>query len=156
MDGMIELDIMGIRVEVPSNAPMLLLKESGGQRYLPIWIGAAEASAIVNALEGIVPPRPMTHDLMADLLAELGHGQVVGRITSVVDGTFHAELVVHGRAIDARPSDVVALALRSGFTVSCPPELLDQVGVELFEAAEDEVEKFREFLDNISPDDFEH
>lgn len=152
---MIELDIMGVRVEVPSNAPMLLLKESDGHRYLPIWIGAAEASSIVNALEGIVPPRPMTHDLMADLLSQLGHVDVEGRITTVEDGTFYAELWVEGRAISARPSDVVALALRAGFKVTCPPELLDQVGVELFEPAEDEVEKFREFLDTITPDDFE-
>ncbi|WP_341728283.1 bifunctional nuclease family protein [Brooklawnia sp.] len=153
---MIQLDIMGVRVEVPSNAPMLLLKESGGVRYLPIWIGAAEASAIVNALEGIVPPRPMTHDLMADLLSQLGHVDLQGRITTVVDGSFYAELWVDGHAISARPSDVVALALRSGFTISCPAELLDQVGVELFEPAEDEVEKFREFLDQITPDDFEN
>lgn len=152
---MIELDIMGVRVEVPSNAPMLLLKESGGQRYLPIWIGAAEASAIVNALEGVVPPRPMTHDLMADLLSQLGHVDIEGRITNVEDGTFYAELWVDGHSISARPSDVVALAVRSGFKVTCPPELLAQVGVELFEPAEDEVEKFREFLDNITPDDFE-
>lgn len=152
---MIELDIMGVRVEVPSNAPMLLLKESGGQRYLPIWIGAAEASAIVNALEGVVPPRPMTHDLMADLLAQQSHIDVEGRITTVVDGTFYAELWVGGHPLSARPSDVVALALRVGFKVLCAPELLDQVGVELFEPTEDEVEKFREFLDTITPDDFE-
>ena len=101
---------MGLRVEVPSSAPMLLLKESDGQRYLPIWIGATEASAIVNALEGIVAPRPMTHDLMADILSQLGHVDVEGRITDVVDGTFYAELVVDGRTISARPSDVVALA----------------------------------------------
>ncbi|NLA28679.1 MAG: bifunctional nuclease family protein [Propionibacterium sp.] len=153
---MVKLDIMGVRVEVPSNAPMLLLKESGGERYLPIWIGAAEASAIVNALEGIVPPRPMTHDLIADILSQLGHVDLEGRITTVTDGTFFAELWVDGHAISARPSDVAALALRSGFKISCTEELLDQVGVELFEPAEDEVEKFREFLDQISPDDFEH
>lgn len=147
---------MGVRVEVPSSAPMLLLKESAGHRYLPIWIGAAEASSIVNALEGIVPPRPMTHDLMADLLSQLGLVDVEGRITSVVDGTFFAELIVDGRTISARPSDVVALALRAGFKVTCTPELMDQVGVELFEPAEDEVEKFREFLDHVTPDDFEH
>lgn len=153
---MVNLDIMGVRVEVPSNAPMLLLKESDGERYLPIWIGAAEASAIVNALEGIVPPRPMTHDLIADILSQLGHVDLEGRITTVTDGTFFAELWVDGHAISARPSDVAALALRSGFKISCTEELLDQVGVELFEPAEDEVEKFREFLDQISPDDFEH
>ncbi len=152
---MIELDVMGVRVEVPSNAPLLLLKESGGPRYLPIWIGAAEASAIVNALEGVVPQRPLTHDLMADMLAELGHREIAAEITTVIDGTFYAELTIDGHVISARPSDVVALALRSGFRVRCPAVLMDQVGVELFEPAEDEVEKFREFLDTITPDDFE-
>ena len=68
-----ELDVVGVRVEMPSNAPMVLLREVGGSRYLPIWIGAAEAAAIANAQEGIVPPRPLTHDLMVDTLSTLGH-----------------------------------------------------------------------------------
>ncbi|MFB9619312.1 bifunctional nuclease family protein [Brooklawnia cerclae] len=153
---MVELDVMGVRVEVPSNAPVLLLKEAGGRRYLSIWIGAPEASAIVNALEGVVPARPMTHDLIAEILSELGATEMEGRITAMDDGTFYAELVVDGHTISARPSDVVAVALRSGFKITCAPELLDEVGVELFEPAEDEVEKFREFLDTITPDDFEH
>ena len=101
---MVKLDIMGVRVEVPSNAPMLLLKESGGERYLPIWIGAAEASAIVNALEGIVPPRPMTHDLITDILSQLGHVDLEKHITTITDNTFFAELWVDGHAISARPS----------------------------------------------------
>jgi bifunctional DNase/RNase len=69
-----ELDVVGVRVEMPSNAPMVLLREVGGSRYLPIWIGANEASAIANAQEGVVPPRPLTHDLMVDTLQTLGTG----------------------------------------------------------------------------------
>ncbi|MEL4359373.1 MULTISPECIES: bifunctional nuclease family protein [unclassified Luteococcus] len=155
-----ELDVVGVRVDVPSNAPILLLQESGGSRVIPIWIGAAEASAIANALEGVVPPRPLTHDLMAQLLSELGHTQVSARITAMKEGPeeggiFHAELEVDGHVLSARPSDVVALAVRSGIVITAPEELLDQVGVELEQPAQDEVERFREFLDSVSPDDFE-
>ena len=128
-----ELDVLGIRVEMPSNEPILLLQEVGGSRVLPIWVGANEASAIAHALEGIVAPRPMTHDLVVQLLS----------------------LEVDGQVIEARPSDVVALAVRSGITLSAPEELLAQVGVEVDEPVKDEVERFREFLDNINPDDFE-
>ena len=155
-----ELDVLGVRVDMPSNQPILLLQESGGSRVLPIWIGAAEAASIAQALEGRVPPQPMTHDLMASLLAELGHTDVHGRITEMVEtaeggGTFHAELEVDGHVIPARPSDLVALAVRSGIVLSAPESLLDQVGVEIEEPAKDEVERFREFLDHVNPDDFE-
>ncbi|GAA1395861.1 bifunctional nuclease family protein [Luteococcus peritonei] len=150
-----ELDVLGIRVEMPSNEPILLLQEAGGSRVLPIWVGANEASAIAHALEGIVPPRPMTHDLLAQVLSRLGHHQVQARITSMSDGIYAAELEVDGEVIEARPSDVVALAVRSGITLSAPEDLLAQVGVEIEEPDQDEVERFREFLDNINPDDFD-
>lgn len=155
-----ELDVLGVRVDMPSNSPILLLQESGGRRVLPIWIGAAEAASIAHALEGLVPPRPLTHDLLAELLAELGHTQIAGRITRMEPGpdgggTFHAELEVDGHVVGARPSDIVALALRSGVVLTCPEELLEQVGIELDEPDQDEVERFRAFLDEISPDDFD-
>ncbi|MGJ6979103.1 bifunctional nuclease family protein [Aestuariimicrobium soli] len=149
-----ELDILGVRLDLPSR-PMLLLRESGGQRCLPIWIGAAEASAIASAMEGLVPPRPLTHDLFAEVLSELGHTEIAGRITGMTDGTFLGELEIDGHVISARPSDVVALAIRAGIVVTCTSELLDQVGVVLESEGDDEVEKFREFLDNVTPDDFE-
>lgn len=149
-----ELDILGVRLDLPSR-PMLLLRESGGARCLPIWIGAAEASAIASAMEGLVPPRPLTHDLFAEVLTELGHTELAGRITAVTDGTFMAELEIDGHIISARPSDVVALAIRAGIVVTCPDDLLEEVGVVLETEGDDEVEKFREFLDNVTPDDFE-
>lgn len=148
-----ELDVLGVRLTMPGYGPLLLLQEVNGRRCLPIWIGANEASAIANALEGLVPPRPLTHDLFVSTLAELGHSQLRGRVVSVTDGAFVGELEVDGHVISARPSDLAALAVRAGIPLSCPEELLDQVGIELDEP--DEVEKFREFLDEVSPEDFE-
>lgn len=150
-----ELDVIGVRMDAPTGSPILLLRESGGSRVLPIWIGAGEAAAIAQAMDGLVPPRPLTHDLVVDLLAVLGHDQVQGRITDMVNGTFLAELHVEGHVVQARPSDVVALAVRSGMGVVAPEELLDRVGIELEEPAQDEVERFREFLDHVNPDDFD-
>ncbi len=149
-----ELDVLGVRVPAPGNGPLLLLQEVEGTRCLPIWIGTNEASAIANALEGVVPPRPLTHDLLATVLAELGHTHVQGRVTGMSDGVFRGELEVDGHVIDARPSDLAALAVRCGMPLSCPAELLDEVGVDIDEP-DDEVEKFKEFLDHVSPDDFE-
>jgi uncharacterized protein len=149
-----ELDVVGVRVEMPSNLPMVLLREVGGTRYLPIWIGAAEASAIANAQEGIIPPRPLTHDLMVDTLKTLGHRLTEIHITELDNGTFYAVLLVDGIEVSARPSDAIALALRVGSEIYCAEEVLDQAGIEIPDAEEDEVEKFREFLDQIDPDDF--
>ena len=106
--------------------------------------------------EGEAGFRARERDLLAEVLSELGHTEVSGRITEVTDGTFMAELEIDGHVISARPSDVVALAIRAGIVVTCPAALLEEVGVVLEEeAGDDEVEKFREFLDNITPDDFE-
>ncbi len=149
-----ELDVVGVRVEMPSNAPMVLLREVGGRRFLPIWIGANEASAIANAQEGVVPPRPLTHDLMVDTLSTLGHRLSEVRITELDGGTFYAILLVDGVEVSARPSDAIALALRIGSDIYCADDVLDEAGIEMPETPEDEVEKFREFLDNVDPDDF--
>ncbi len=149
-----ELDVVGVRVEMPQNVPMVLLREVGGHRYLPIWIGAGEASAIANAQEGVVPPRPLTHDLMADLLTALGHRLVAVHITELRRGTFYAVLRFDQTEVSARPSDAIALALRTGAEIHCAEEVLDEAGVEVPEEEEDEVEKFREFLDQVTPEDF--
>lgn len=150
-----ELDVVGVRVEMPSNNPMVLLREVGGVRYLPIWIGAGEASAIANAQEGVVPPRPLTHDLMVDALSTLGHRLTEVHITELTGGTFYAVLLVDGVEISARPSDAIALALRIGSDIYCAEDVLDEAGIEMPEQEEDEVEKFREFLDEVSAEDFE-
>lgn len=160
-----EMDVMGVRVEMPSNIPMVLLREVGGSRYLPIWVGANEASAIASALEGLVPPRPLTHDLMVDVLGDLGHALDSVRVTRLNDeGTFFAELIIDGTAISARPSDAIALAIRAGADILCADEVLDTAGIDVpddaadgeqSEDSEEVVEEFREFLDHVSPDDFD-
>jgi bifunctional DNase/RNase len=147
---------MGVRVEMPSNQPIVLLREVSGERYLPIWIGAVEATAIAFAQQGVVPPRPLTHDLMKDLLEALGQELTEVQITDMKDGVFYATLVFgSGVEVGARPSDSIALALRTGSRIVCAEEVLDEVGLAVPAEQEDEVERFREFLDHVTPEDFE-
>lgn len=149
------MDVVGVRVEMPSQQPVLLLKEEEGERYLPIWIGPVEASAIAYAQNGITPPRPLTHDLMRDVLEACQLGLTEVRINAVHESTFYADLVFsNGVEVSARPSDSVALALRTGATIFCTEEVLGAEGVAMPSEQEDEVEKFREFLDTITPEDF--
>ncbi len=151
-----EVDVMGVRVEMPSNQPIVLLREVTGERYLPIWIGAVEATAIAFAQQGVVPPRPLTHDLMKDLLDALGQELTEVQITEMKDGVFFATLVLgSGVEVGARPSDSIALALRTGSRIVCAEEVLDEVGLAVPAEQEDEVERFREFLDHVTPEDFE-
>ncbi|TIC87631.1 bifunctional nuclease family protein [Nocardioides sp. GY 10113] len=151
-----EVDVMGVRVEMPSNQPIVLLREVSGDRYLPIWIGAVEATAIAFAQQGVVPPRPLTHDLMKDILTATGNDLEQVRITDVRDGVFFATLVFSsGAEVSARPSDSIALALRTGTTIYCDEGVLDEAGLAVPTEEEDEVERFREFLDHVSPEDFE-
>jgi uncharacterized protein len=151
----IDVEVVGVRVEMPANQPVLLLRESKGQRYLPIWIGAVEATAIAFAQQGVEPPRPLTHDLMRDLLAHFNQSLASVQITSLEDGVFYADLVfADGTSISARPSDAIALALRTGATTVVAEDVFDVAGVESPEEEEEEVEAFREFLDQVSPEDF--
>jgi bifunctional DNase/RNase len=150
------MEVVGVRVEMPSNQPIVLLKETDGDRYLPIWIGAVEATAIAFAQQGVVPPRPLTHDLMKDVIGALDADLQEVRITEVRDGVFYALLVFSsGAEVSARPSDSIALALRTGTRIVCAEEVLDEAGLAVPAEQEDEVEKFREFLDNVTPEDFD-
>jgi uncharacterized protein len=150
-----QMEVIGVRVEMPSNSPIVLLKEAQGDRYLPIWIGAVEATAIAFAQQGMVSLRPLTHDLFRDVL-EVLHVQLrTVNITALRDGIFYADLVFsNGAEVSARPSDSIALALRTGAQIFASEEILDEAGVAIPDEQEDEVEKFREFLDTISPEDF--
>jgi bifunctional DNase/RNase len=150
-----ELTVVGVRVELPTNQPIVLLKESAGDRYLPIWIGAVEATAIAFALQNVVTARPMTHDLMKDLLDGLGVGVRAVQIVDLQDGIYYANLVLdNGVEVSARPSDSIALALRTGATIFADESVLAEAGIPIADEQETEVEKFREFLDQISPEDF--
>ncbi len=151
--------MVGVRVEMPSNQPIVLLREVGGDRFLPIWIGAVEATAIAFAQQGVVPPRPLTHDLFKTVLDAVGAQLEQVRITEVREGTYFAELVFAGGIeVSSRPSDSIALALRTGAPIFATEPLLDEAGVEMADTdsdeQDDEVERFREFLDQVTPEDF--
>lgn len=153
---MIEVEVVGVRVEMPSNQPIVLLREVDGERYLPIWIGAPEAAAIAFAQQGVLPPRPLTHDLLKNVLEATGNVLTEVRITEMSEGVFYATMVLDTSVeIEARPSDSIALALRTGARIVCADALLDEVGIAVPDEREEEVEKFREFLDHVSPEDFE-
>ena len=152
---MIPVEVVGVRVEMPSNQPIVLLKESGGIRYLPIWVGAVEATAIAFAQQGIVSQRPMTHDLLIEITTTLGSSIESVHLVELRDGIFYANLnLAEGKVVSARPSDAIAIALRTSAHIFATEELFGQAGVEIPDSNEDEVEKFKEFLDHVNPEDF--
>ncbi len=163
------MQVVGVRIEMPSNQPIVLLKEIDGVRFLPIWVGAVEATAIAFAQQGVIPPRPLTHDLMQDIVESLDATLTAVQVTAMEEGVFMASLLIRnpdGNAvsISARPSDAIALALRTHSNILADSDLLDNVGIEIPEdVAQDalnasgessEMERFREFLDQINPEDF--
>ena len=150
-----ELSVVGVRVELPSNQPIVLLKEVDGDRYLPIWIGAVEATAIAYEQQGVKPPRPLTHDLLRDILTALNAPLRAVEIMELKDNVYFADLLLgDGVRVSARPSDSIALALRVGAPIRCAEQILTDVGIVIPDEQEDEVEKFREFLEQVTPEDF--
>jgi bifunctional DNase/RNase len=166
---MVAMQVVGVRIEMPSNQPIVLLKEIDGVRFLPIWVGAVEATAIAFAQQGVIPPRPLTHDLMQDIVESLDATLTAIQVTAMEEGVFMASLLIRdpdGNAVSvsARPSDAIALALRTHSNILADSDLLDNVGIEIpDDVAEDalnasgessEMERFREFLEQINPEDF--
>jgi len=151
-----EVSVVGVRLQLPESQPIVLLKEVQGERFLPIWIGPVEATAIAVAQSGMAPPRPLTHDLLRDLLTALEAQLQAVQITELRDSVFYADLVfVSGLRVSARPSDAIALAMRTGTTIYADESVLAEAGIAIPDEQENEVEKFREFLDTISPEDFQ-
>jgi bifunctional DNase/RNase len=163
----IPVEVVGVRIEMPSNQPILLLKEIEGSKFLPIWIGSTEASAIAFSQQGVNPSRPLTHDLIADLLERTGAILTAVHITDLAEGVFYADLILRNESgplatLTCRPSDAIAIALRCKSNILVDLDLLESAGIEIPEGslpAEgvgglDEVEAFREFLDQINPEDF--
>jgi bifunctional DNase/RNase len=157
------MELVGVRVEIPANTPMVLLQEQQGeQRLLPIMIGGAEASAIHYALEGVEPPRPLTHDLFVNVLERLGVSLDRVVVTEIRDHTFYADLHLvtpsGPQVVSSRPSDAIALAVRFGAPLFAAEELLDEVGQrpapEPEEEAEEIIDEFKDFLKTVNPDDF--
>ncbi len=165
---MAEMELVGVRVEMPSSSPIALLREVGATgRVLPIFIGAPEATAIAFALEEVVTPRPMTHDLLQNVLDDLGVSLEKVSITELRDGVFIAELELHAHdgvhTVSSRPSDAIALAARTGAPIFAAESVLAEAGyIEDPEEADDAdpvqseeiVEEFRDFIDSVNPEDF--
>lgn len=158
---MVEVEVVGIRVELPANQPVLVLRDRAGDRYLPLWIGSSEATAISLALDEVAPPRPLTHDLLVNVIDHLDDQVMSASITELIDGVYYAQLdFANHDAVTARPSDAVAIALRCGVPIYVAQEVFDEAGMDVvtddedLDNPEEEVEKFRAFLDEINPEDF--
>ncbi len=158
------MELVGVRVQMPTNAPILLLREAAGnRRTVPIYIGGPEAHAIDLALSETKTARPMTHDLVINILGRLGAKLERVVITELRQGTFYAELYLRdgtgeAMSMSVRPSDAVALAVRTGTPIFAEESLVDDAGIEEAEQSEEDeeeiVEELRRFLDEVSPDDF--
>ena len=157
------VEVVGVRIEMPSNQPIVLLKEMEGNTFLPIWVGSVEATAIAFAQQELRPQRPLTHDLIVDLLENIGVSLTAVHITDMKDGIFFAELQLRNEdgpipPVSARPSDAIAIALRTKTNILVKQDLLASAGIQIpapgAGESEDEVEAFREFLDHINPEDF--
>ena len=166
---LVQVEVVGVRIEMPSNQPIVLLKELEGTRFLPIWVGAVEATAIAFAQQGLEAQRPLTHDLIRDLLDRVDITLTSVHITEIKDGVFYSELQIRDASstlltLSARPSDAIAIALRAHSNILANSDLLDEIGIDIpdqlsqsgetGEGSDQELERFREFLDQINPEDF--
>jgi bifunctional DNase/RNase len=158
---MTEVQLIGVQFQQPTNQPVLMLRESSGDRYLPIWIGNPEAQAIILEQQGVEPPRPMTHDLITEMIDGLQAEVSKVTVTEMRDNTFYALIQLSTTGpdveVDARPSDAIAVAVRTGAPIFAADDLLDENAIEFEHEPEDDedmVEKFKEFLDQVTPEDF--
>jgi uncharacterized protein len=168
-----EMVIYGVSFDMVGKQPIVLLKTADGNRFLPIWIGHAEAAAILVKLQNHVPARPMTHDLLNDMLAQLQTEVVSIAVTEMRENTYYARITLKQNGsemeIDSRPSDAIALAVRAGAKIYVADDVIEESGVEFEgEVTEEDMaevagmsrlseldpEEFRQFLDTVSPDEF--
>jgi len=153
-----EMLIHGVNLDVMTNQPVLILKDTAGKRFLPIWIGQFEATAILLELQGIKTSRPLTHDLLKSLLETLNADVQRIVINDIEDGTFYARICLRRDSvdfeIDARPSDAVALAVRVKVPIFASDKVVERATIISETAEEEEIKRFRDFLENISPEDF--
>jgi uncharacterized protein len=159
-----EMVIYGVSFDMVGKQPIVLLKTRDGNKFLPIWIGHPEAAAILMKLQNAATPRPMTHDLVTDILGELDAKVTQVAVTELRENTFYAQVTIQqdGREIevDSRPSDAIALAVRAEAPIFVADDVIDESAIEFEgeeisdEALEKEVTKFRSFLENVTPDEF--
>ena len=157
-----EMVIYGVSFDMVGKQPIVLLKTTEGNKYLPIWIGHPEAAAILMKLQGANTPRPMTHDLVTDMLEKLEARVTRIAVTELQDNTFYALITVAFDGteieIDSRPSDAIALAVRSGAPIFAADDVIEESGIEFEHEGdvneEEVVEDFKRFLDEVTPEDF--
>jgi bifunctional DNase/RNase len=164
MDGVVQMTVTGVRVELPSNTPIVLLREQSGSRFLPIWIGAVEAMAITSAMEGVTPPRPQTHDLLASVIEGLGAEIRRVVVTEFRNNIYYAQLILDSDgsevSVSSRPSDAIALSVRTGAPVYASRDVLDEASIEFQDEDEggqeftETLEQFREMLQDVTIEDF--
>ena len=159
-----EMLIYGVSFDLVGKQPIVLLKTAEGNKFLPIWIGHPEAAAILMKLQSQAPPRPMTHDLLSDMLEQLGAQILRITVTELRENTFYAQITLQQDGgeteIDSRPSDAIALAIRAEAPIFAADRVIEESAIE-FEGEEidqdrldEEVAKFRNFLDEVTPEDF--
>jgi len=159
-----EMVIYGVSFDIVGKQPIVLLKTADGNKFLPIWIGHPEAAAILMKLQGASTPRPMTHDLVTEMLSQLEARVTRITVTELRDNTFYASITIQMNGteieVDSRPSDAIALAVRAEAPIFVADEVIDESAIEFEgeeisdEALEKEVTKFRSFLENVTPDEF--
>jgi len=159
-----EMHIYGVSFDLVGKQPIVLLKTAEGNKFLPIWIGHAEAAAILMKLQSQSAPRPMTHDLVNDMLQQLGAQILRITVTELRENTFFAQIVVaqdgHELEVDSRPSDAIALAIRAEAPIFAADQVIEESAIEFEgdevdeEQLEAEVSRFRNFLDEVTPDQF--
>src|SRR2546426_7759824 len=156
-----EMNIYGVSFDLVGKQPIVLLKTAEGNKFLPIWIGHPEAAAILMKLQSASTPRPMTHDLVTDMLDQLGAQVVRITVTELRENTFYAQITVQQDGsevdIDSRPSDAIALAIRAEAPIFAADDVIEESAIEFEgeEVTEEEiVDEFRKFLENVSPEEF--
>jgi hypothetical protein len=155
-----EMSIYGVSFDLVGKTPIVLLKTVDGNKFLPIWIGHPEAAAILMKLQGASAPRPMTHDLFTDVLGQLEAQVVRIAVTELRENTFYAQITVQQDGseidVDSRPSDAIALAIRADAPIFVADDVIEESAIEFDEEVDEEkmVAEFKNFLDNVTPDEF--
>lgn len=153
-----KMSVHGVNLDIMTNQPVVILKDSDQKKFLPIWIGQFEATAILMELQGVKPSRPLTHDLLKSTLDLMSFSVSKVVINDIQDGTFYAQIYLSNNgksmSLDARPSDAIALAVRVNAPIFAEETVVKKASIVTEEGEEEIVEKFRSFLDTVNPDDF--
>ncbi len=156
-----EMVIYGVSFDMVGKQPIVLLKTTDGNKFLPIWIGHPEAAAILMKLQGATAPRPMTHDLINDMLVEMDASCIRVTVTEIKDNTFYASITLSTNGqevdVDSRPSDAIAIAVRTNAPIFVSDEVISESAIEFEQEVDDTdevVDQFKKFLEDVTPDDF--